>query len=343
MKGISVVVCCYNSTNRLHQTLKHLALQKTDGSFPWEVIIVNNNSTDDTGEKAFNEWEKHARHDVDFRVIDQPTPGLSYAREKGVGVAQYDYIVFCDDDNWLFDTYVSHAFKAIQVNESIGIVGGFGIAKAETELPQWFQKYSGFYATGHQQTSNGQNENEVLYVYGAGAVVKKSIFLDLKKINFKFLASDRNSNKLNSGGDVELCYIAILLGYTIGYDEKLKFYHFIEEKRLNQKYIIDLAFQFGYCNTLHRPYFWQFNPSLPNCKKHWFWVMAISIHIYFIALFKKLICKKNEIMARKVNLSHATGRLIAIVKLNNNINRAYKKLQEILSSKTNSLKPNFPS
>jgi glycosyltransferase involved in cell wall biosynthesis len=45
--GISVIVCCYNSEKRLADTLAHLLNQKTN-SFDWEIIIVDNASTDTT-------------------------------------------------------------------------------------------------------------------------------------------------------------------------------------------------------------------------------------------------------------------------------------------------------
>ncbi len=51
-KGVSVVVCCYNSAPRLPETLMHLFAQIVNPDIKWEIIIINNASTDDTLEVA---------------------------------------------------------------------------------------------------------------------------------------------------------------------------------------------------------------------------------------------------------------------------------------------------
>ena len=53
--GVSVIVCCYNSAQRLQETIKHLAQQQVPALINWEVIIVNNASTDATYEIALKE------------------------------------------------------------------------------------------------------------------------------------------------------------------------------------------------------------------------------------------------------------------------------------------------
>ena len=44
--GVSVVICCHNSGKRLPETLRHLAAQVVEEGIPWEVVIVDNASTD---------------------------------------------------------------------------------------------------------------------------------------------------------------------------------------------------------------------------------------------------------------------------------------------------------
>jgi cellulose synthase/poly-beta-1,6-N-acetylglucosamine synthase-like glycosyltransferase len=54
--GVSVVICCYNSSQRLPQTLGHLLAQECEVDLPWEVIVVDNASTDGTAEVARSVW-----------------------------------------------------------------------------------------------------------------------------------------------------------------------------------------------------------------------------------------------------------------------------------------------
>src|SRR6185437_11337360 len=99
--GISVIICCYNSATRITPTLQHLFNQKGISLSSWEIIVVDNASTDNTCEKAIEIWESFGPGKPDFKVISEPTPGLSAARQKGINEALYDYVLFCDDDNWL--------------------------------------------------------------------------------------------------------------------------------------------------------------------------------------------------------------------------------------------------
>lgn len=323
MKGISVIVCCYNSADRISDTLKYISQQKVDKNIKWEVIIVDNNSQDDTSKIAKLSWDAFKKHEIEFKIVLQPIAGLSNARQKGTEVSTYENIIFCDDDNWLFENYVQEAYFSIDSSTKIGIIGGCGIARPEISPPEWFNQFSSFYAIGPQYIDD-KNIQNATYVYGAGMIVKKSIFQKIANLNIDFLATDRINNKLSSGGDVELCYIANLLNFQITYDNRLKFYHFIESKRLTLDYIKNLVFQFGYCNVLHRPYYWIFNPLLSAYKKNWVWVVLISVNIFLISLIKKY---RSPDFLYTINLHHAKGRLVASLKLNYRINSNYKKLK----------------
>jgi glycosyltransferase involved in cell wall biosynthesis len=46
--GVSVIICCYNSRERIEKTLDFIFAQEVEGAIPWEIIIVDNASTDDT-------------------------------------------------------------------------------------------------------------------------------------------------------------------------------------------------------------------------------------------------------------------------------------------------------
>src|SRR5438874_1022703 len=98
--GISVIICCYNSSARLPKTLEYLASQEVPLNIYWEVIIVNNNSSDDTVIVAQKEWAKYKLR-VPFKVVDENVAGTIHARKRGIAEASYELLLFCDDDNWL--------------------------------------------------------------------------------------------------------------------------------------------------------------------------------------------------------------------------------------------------
>ena len=93
--GVSVIICCYNSVSRLHDTLTHLLKQKYSG-FGFEIIIVDNASTDETS--AFAEKLLSNQTGISYTVVNEPESGLSFARKRGYITAQYGFLLYCDDD-----------------------------------------------------------------------------------------------------------------------------------------------------------------------------------------------------------------------------------------------------
>src|SRR5579863_8037322 len=125
--GISVIICCFNSSTRITPTLLHLYNQKDIPLSSWEIIIVNNCSTDNTAEKAAQLWESFSSNKPRFSIVNESTPGLSAARQKGIAESYFDYVLFCDDDNWLDENYLRVALNIMQNNPLIGALGGTGI------------------------------------------------------------------------------------------------------------------------------------------------------------------------------------------------------------------------
>lgn len=231
--GISVVVCCFNSALRLPETIRHLANQKCN--LPFEIIIVNNASTDDTSEIAKKEWGKYDCKNADFKIVEQPIPGLSNARKKGVECSKYDVIIFCDDDNWLGKEYIQIAFEIMRANPDIGALGGKSTATADIEFPEWWDDYREGYAVGQQAKKSGCI-NERRFVWGAGMVTRKRLYQACFPDNFKSLLIGRNGEDLSSGDDYEYSLRLLLLGYNLFYDDRLEFKHYISNNRLNWAY-----------------------------------------------------------------------------------------------------------
>ncbi len=233
---ISIVICCYNSADRIKPTLKHIASQKKISKFFFEVILINNNSTDNTGAVAFEFW-KELDSSIELKIFTEIEPGLAHARRRGIEEASGKYILFCDDDNWLNKYYLRNSYAILEANPKIGVLGGLGIPKIEGEKPDWFKQYSKYYATGPQAGIDGNITQSKGYVYGAGSIFRKKALQVLAEKNFQPLLSGRKGKRLISGEDNELCYAIAFLGYEIHYSEDLKFQHFIPSGRLTYNYL----------------------------------------------------------------------------------------------------------
>ena len=105
---ISVIICCYNSSSRIVPTLEHLLLQKRSYVIKWELIIVDNNSTDNLESIVNKVWEQS---NIPLSIVKESQPGLSFARMKGIETATSDLLIFCDDDNWLASNFIQKSFE----------------------------------------------------------------------------------------------------------------------------------------------------------------------------------------------------------------------------------------
>lgn len=253
MKGISVIICCYNSAKRLPETLRHLAQQKVSATLDWEIVVVNNNSTDTTESDAISLWQSFS-NDTSLIVVNESYPGLSHAREKGMSIAHYDLFLWCDDDNWLCDTYVQTAFNVMEQQPEIGALGGWCDAAFDGVKPEWFDVQSRYFAVSKQGRFSGDITRKKGCVYGAGMVLRKTHWLQLKELGFKHLLSDRVGKSLSSGGDTEYCYALRLLGYKIWYDERLYFKHYMAQERLELKYVSRIRKAMSRSNFILWPY-----------------------------------------------------------------------------------------
>ncbi len=231
-KGISIIVCCYNSEARIAQTLIYLAKQNIKGLFV-EIILVDNNSKDETVQIAEKKWLELGAP-FPLRVLSEPKQGLSNARFSGALASNYEILVFCDDDNWLSENYLQIGDFVMNKDVKIGALGGFGEAEAEIVLPDWFEEYKGGYAIGDSKTPTGKlNENN--YLTGAGMILRRSLFLKAFD-NLPSLLLDRVGNQLSSGGDTEICLRFKLMGFELFYTKELVFKHFIPSERLSESY-----------------------------------------------------------------------------------------------------------
>ena len=238
--GVSVIICCYNSAARLPETLKHLARQVIPSSMAWEVIVVNNASTDDTTEIVRKLWQE-AGNPAELRIVDEWKPGLSHAREAGVSNARYELVIFVDDDNWLAADYLKIVSELFSRIPQIGVLGGEITAAFEEPPPNWFFRMQSAFAVEPQGKESGDITDYKLHLAGAGMAIRKSAYEQLERRKFQFVLSDRRQKELTSGGDTELCMALVLLGYRVWYDSRLRLVHFMPKARLSRIHMLQVV------------------------------------------------------------------------------------------------------
>lgn len=260
IKGVSVIVCCYNSAPRLEETLRALGKQQVESRILWEVVLVDNASTDNTAELAVTLWDKFNAI-VPLRVVYEPKPGQNNARVKGIQEAAYSILLFCDDDNWLNPRYIQGMYAILQNDKRIAACGGTGIPMFEIPQPKWFDEYKEAYALGPQDIN--KEDGRIFNLYGAGMAIQRQAWNELQASGFTPLTTGRIGKSLSSADDTELTYAFALMGYKLYYARDLRFFHYLPKQRLSFSYVKKLFVAFGtdgpirnlyYAHLSERPY-----------------------------------------------------------------------------------------
>lgn len=133
---LSVIVPTFNRAKMLPALFDSLARQTLDKK-NFEVIIVNNNCTDDT-EIVCGEYAHKFTH---FRIIHEHLQSLSAARHAGWRAACADILVFCDDDIVALPSWLDTIDAAFSKNIQLGLMGGNNIGLYDSEVPPWFKEF----------------------------------------------------------------------------------------------------------------------------------------------------------------------------------------------------------
>lgn len=282
-KGVSVVLCCYNSANRIEQTLKALSLQVCSPTLFWEIVLVDNACTDNTSEMAERIWAGF-NSPIKLRIVHEAKPGLANARNCGISNARYSFILFCDDDNWLCSTYVQGIFDILDRDDNIAACGGKGIPVFESTRPSWFDEYAEAYALGSQDIT--RENGKLLCLYGAGLAIRKKCVERLYSSGFSPILTGRVRKTLSSSEDIELTYAFVLMGYTLEYADNLYFHHFLPAERLSLNYLKKLFVAFGSDGPIRNLYYSNVSKRFVHRQlKHW----PVHVALSFVRLLKYLV------------------------------------------------------
>ena len=114
---VSVVVPCFNYGHLLSETLESVRRQSLND---WECIVVDDGSTDNTGEVGHS----YASRDRRFSLVRQDNSGLSAARNTGMHAAKGEYVQLLDADDLLEDDKLRVHAAFLDENERYSLVYG---------------------------------------------------------------------------------------------------------------------------------------------------------------------------------------------------------------------------
>jgi glucosyl-dolichyl phosphate glucuronosyltransferase len=131
--AVSVLICTYNRSPRLAQTLHYFRTRPAPETFEAEVIVVDNNSTDGTRHVV---EEASSRSAIPIRYAHECRQGKSFALNTGLTMARGEILALTDDDvepgpDWL--ERIVEAFRT----QDIVFAGGRVLPNWEAPPPSW--------------------------------------------------------------------------------------------------------------------------------------------------------------------------------------------------------------
>ena len=197
-EGVSVIVCCHNSSEVIGPTVDALSRQILSKGYRYEVILVDNQCRDDTVQVAKQAWFMGPRR---LKIIQERRLGLMHARLAGLRAASCRYLIFVDDDNILSSKWVDNVYNIFSHQPDVGLIGGRNLPLTDRPAPEWFPKFYGVYACGSRIKPSRKRGFKL---FGAGIAFRTTI---LRKVMFNppaFFLVGHTGKALKRGDDTEM-------------------------------------------------------------------------------------------------------------------------------------------
>jgi glycosyltransferase involved in cell wall biosynthesis len=236
---VSIVVCTYNRAPSLVETLEALDAQITPADLRWELIVVDNNSTDATRE-AIERFAARAR--IRVRSVFEPSQGLSHARNAGVAHAAGGVVGFTDDDVQPAPDWVASVAAAIGAGADI--VGGRILPRWRRPPPPWLEHRPYFRRAlaimDDASPALVRDPRATPSVWGANMAFRREVFDAVGLFDSR---RGMVGTKLYRGEEIDLVQRAIDAGFRVIYDPTVVVWHRIEAERMRLRYVSRLHFQ----------------------------------------------------------------------------------------------------
>jgi glucosyl-dolichyl phosphate glucuronosyltransferase len=241
--NITVILATHNRAYGLPGTLRELAASKVANSVVWEVVVVDNNSTDGTREVIEDFCRRYPGR---FRYVFEPRPGKSYALNTGVREAEGEVLAFMDDDVRVDPFWLSNLTTPLTGTEWAGTGGRTLVAEPFTP-PNWMsgkgsESLLGILAAvfdlGPEQCQLNQPP------YGANMAFRREMFEKHGLFRTDLGPSpDRNVPRPNE--DTEFGRRLMAAGEPLLYQPSAVVYHPVLRNRVQKSYFLAWHFDYG--------------------------------------------------------------------------------------------------
>lgn len=277
---LSIIVCTYNREKYLLRTLQHLAKQNSDHS-KWEVIIVNNNSSDNTNQIVKDFIDNHSK--LNFKSFLEKKQGLTHARNRGIRESLGKIIAFLDDDAFVMKDYSDKVISFFNNHDDAIALGGKIIPIYEGKKPEWMSKFLFPLVAALDMGDKIKLFKGNKFPIGANMAFRAETFEKYGLFDPKL---GRKASLLEGGEEKDIFHRLKRNKEKFYYDPNVVVKHIIPEKRIEDNYIKKLAVGVGTSEKKRlsgKPLSSKINRTLLELIKI---AATVILFFYFILLFK---------------------------------------------------------
>lgn len=240
-----IIVCTYNRSGNLESCLNALAAQKGTDRLDWEVLVVDNNSIDDTRETV---RKLASRLPLRVRYLFEPEQGLNHARNAGVRNNQAKFFAFVDDDIHVNDQWLFSLFERFGETDGDSVGGRIHLDPG-LAVPAWITKdMLGFLGYQDYGDEPFQMDGYKRYPFGGNMAFNRRVVDKIGYFDARLgrKGEGRKRGELFKGAETDYLHRLADAGGRIFYAPAAIVYHQIRPFQLKKKYFRTIHYNQGY-------------------------------------------------------------------------------------------------
>lgn len=237
---IAVIICSYNRADYIINAVESL-YQQTLPKEAFEVLVVDNNSIDNTGELVQDYITSH--DDLNLHYLTESRQGASYARNTGAAFAKAPLLCFMDDDAVAEKDYLERIINFFNSHPEANGLGGRIIPNYIPKEPKWMSYYVSSMVGNFDYSKTVTEFKPGKYPLESNMIVRKK---DFDAINGFNTALPGVKGTLRIGGEGKDFFLRLQeRGARIYYDPAVIVHHIVEVKKLTPHYLYRVASGYG--------------------------------------------------------------------------------------------------